>query len=241
MITRDDLGRPVVLAHRGASRHAPENTVAAFRLAAEHGADGIEVDLRFSNDGAVVLHHDPEIEGLGPIAHHTLVEALDAQPDLATLQQTLLLDDSLILNVEIKNDPREPGFDPQERMATHVVAWIRDNGLHDRVLVTSFSMAALDRVRFLDSSIPTGVLLNHFDGLRKAVRTTVGAGHSWILPTRARLLWRPRSAIETAHRAGLKVGAWTVDRPRRLVALAEAGIDAVITNDPRRALEAYSS
>src|SRR3954469_14433888 len=79
--------KPLVLGHRGASAAAPENTVAAFARARELGADGVELDVRRSADGVLVVHHDPDLRDAGPIKAMTLAELRATQPDLATLEE----------------------------------------------------------------------------------------------------------------------------------------------------------
>src|SRR5436305_5677398 len=79
--------RPLVLAHRGASRRAPENTIEAFRLARELGADGVELDVRRTSDGVLVLSHDPVIEGFGLVVEHPFEHLRAERPLVPTLEE----------------------------------------------------------------------------------------------------------------------------------------------------------
>src|SRR5258708_12273995 len=101
-------GRPLVLGHRGASAVAPENTVAAFTRARELGADGVELDVRRSADGVLVVHHDPEVRGVGLIASLSFAELRAARPELATLEEALAACRGLVVNAEVKSLPWEP-------------------------------------------------------------------------------------------------------------------------------------
>ena len=94
--------RPLVLGHRGASAVAPENTVAAFSRARELGADGVELDVRRSADGVLMVHHDAEIEGLGALGAHTFAEVRDTQPTVPTLEEALDACRGLVVNAEVK-------------------------------------------------------------------------------------------------------------------------------------------
>ena len=103
--------RPLVLGHRGASAVSPENTVVAFERARDLGADGVELDVRRSRDGVLVVHHDPAIAGGHAIAELTWAELRAARPDLATLDEALDACRGLVVNAEVKCLPWEPDAD----------------------------------------------------------------------------------------------------------------------------------
>lgn len=199
-----------VIAHRGASAACPENTVEAFREAARQGADGVELDVR----RGLVVRHDPGDSG------PSLAAALDACR-------------GLLVDIEVKNLPHEPDFDPSEQVAAEVVALLAARGGTDRVLVSSFSLATVDAVRAADPSVPTGWLtLPGYDQLA-TVATTAEHGHRSLHPRQETVT---ADLVAVAHDAGLTVVTWTVDDPDRLRELADLGVDAVITNVPDRAL-----
>jgi glycerophosphoryl diester phosphodiesterase len=229
--------RPLVLGHRGASAHAADNTIAAYRLALEHGADGIECDVRRTADDVIVMHHDPVIDGMGVLGGYPFAALRQRHPHIPTLDETLaaLPEPGFVLNIEIKNDPDEPGFDPDHRLGTAIATWVGHHQLHDRIVISSFNRAIIDRVRESDDAISTGLLLGHqrFTPLLAGIASD---GHRWVLPHHSRLLFGARRHIEKAHETGLYVGTWTLDSPWRLRRVRFAHIDAVISNDPGAAI-----
>lgn len=200
-----------VIAHRGASTSCPENTVEAFLEAGRQGADGVELDVR----RGLVVRHEPGDEG------PSLGETLDACH-------------GMLVNIEVKNLPHEPDFDPSEQLAADVVGLLAARGGMDRVLVSSFALATVDAVRAANPELPTGWLtLPGYDQLR-TVETAAGHGCVALHPQEEAVT---AALVEAAHDAGLTVVTWTVDEPNRLRQLADMGVDAVITNTPDVALE----
>ena len=228
------------MGHRGASAHAPDNSADAFRLAGEHGADGVELDVRFTADDVIVLCHDPEIPGFGVVNHHTFEELRAARPQVITLDEGAALLEGLILNIEIKNHPTEPDFDPDHRMADQIAQWIAAGDRYGLCVVTSFNPDTVARVRVVDEAVITGQLLDRSADLGAAIPEAAAAGHSYIAPHKRLLRARPAKVVDTAANQGLGVAVWTVDRTKQLRRLADAGVSAVIANDPKAALELYS-
>ena len=109
--------RPLIVAHRGASKAARENTLEAFRLARELGASMVELDVRRTRDGALVVHHDARIAERPLIDH----EAADLPSYIPTLAGALDACHGMDVNVEIKSDPSEPDYDASQRVAMEVV------------------------------------------------------------------------------------------------------------------------
>jgi len=216
----------LVIAHRGASAAAPENTVAAFRLAAELGADGVELDARRTVDGATVVHHDAHLPDGRLIVATGTGDLPAAVPSLA---DALAACAGLIVNIEIKNLPGDPDHDPHETVAEAVVAEIADSGIHDRVLVSSFSMASVDRVRALDARVPTAFLLFAMDDMAEMLARTVDHGHAALHPWDGIV---DDALIVCAHGHGLAVNVWTVDDPQRMATLVGWGVDGIVTNEP---------
>ncbi len=223
---------PLILAHRGASASAHENTLPAFSMAVAQDADGIETDIRLTADGAMVLHHDAAAAGLGTIVEHTLDELRRTSPHIPTPDEMLAVCGDLLLDIEIKNDPSEPDHDPTHHAAELVTAWVQTHDLYSRVIVSSFNWDTTLRVRELDGAMPTGQLLGRFGSLADYVPEIADRDHLWVLPSDELLGETPEAGIAAAHEAGLRVMVWTVDDPLRIAALAAAGIDGIITNDP---------
>lgn len=204
----------------------------AFRLAAEQGADGIETDLRHTADGVIVLFHDAAVPGMGPVAETSFEGLRRRHPQVATLDDLLPLSAELILDLEIKNDLRQPGHDPSHRMADEVARWVGRHGLRERVIVSSFNPATIAAVLQHDARIVTGRLLHRGIGTTAELASITAVGHRFVLPHVSRIGLRPRAFVTAAHEVGLAVAVWTVDRPGTVARLAGAGVDAVITNDP---------
>ncbi|MDN4483710.1 glycerophosphodiester phosphodiesterase [Demequina lignilytica] len=226
-----------VWAHRGARLEAPENTLAAFAAAIDAGADGIELDVRRTADGVLVIHHDPRV-ALGDGSVHALRDVTVA--DLATVRlgdgervptlaeaYAMLAPTALTLNVELKRVALpDRGLEEQSLAAMHA------SGMADRVVHSSFDHGALLRIRRLD---PDARIAPLYERPRP---------HPWELATRlgaeavhayAPTLASPGILVGLAD-SGIGVRAWTVNDPHEQRELIAAGIDALITDDPRRAV-----
>jgi len=216
-----------IWAHRGASRAKPENTVEAFREAKALGADGVELDVRRTRDGAMAVHHDAVLPDGRPIFE---TDVADLPASVALLDAALDACAGMYVNIEIKNVEVDIDFDPDERMADAVVALVTDLGLRDQVVVSCFGLATIDRVRKLDPTIATGYLTsarwNQVHALQRAIDGGHGALHPMDPVVNAEL-------VRLAHDAGLRVNTWTIDDPDRMRWLVdECGVDAIITNVP---------
>ena len=229
------------MAHRGARRVAPENTLAAFRLAAEMGADGLELDAQLCRDGEVVVIHDFTVDrttdGRGRVKDFSLAElqTLDAGgwyatqfagQQVPTLAQVLHeLAPRLTLNIELKAATfRSDGLEAE------VVRLVEDAGMVHHVIVSSYNPVTLWRVRRLNPYIPTGIL--YAPELPRYLRDR------WLQPLVRPAALHPRwdmideQTVATAHRQGLKVIPWTCDEPDALRRLVGWGVDAIITSCP---------
>jgi glycerophosphoryl diester phosphodiesterase len=223
--TRPPHGVTSVIAHRGASRVERENTVAAFRRAADLGAGMVELDARRSADGVLVVHHDAHL-GDGRAVSSTVAAELPAW--VPTLDAALDACAGMTVNVEIKNGAAEPGFEADRALADHVAALVIARGDTDRVLVSSFDRPSIDRVRVVaDPPIATAWLVTVPPA--DVVETLMGGGHQALHPW-----WQAvdRSLVERCHAAGLAVNVWTCDDPEAMVRLAGWAVDGICTNVP---------
>lgn len=222
--------KPLVIGHRGASAVHPENTVAAFAGAVALGADGVELDVRLGRDGSLVVHHDPAFAD-GRDVH--AVTAGELPPGACLLADALDACADLLVNVEIKADGPGGG----EPLVGPVVAAIGAWG--GRALVSSFDHRTVDALRAAAPQVPTAQLTFLLD---RPVEVTVdwiaGRGHGAWHPHHATV---DAAAVEVAHAAGLVVNVWTVDDPARIVELAAAGVDGIVTNDVAGAHRALDS
>ena len=241
MITPPHHGRPLVLGHRGASAHAGDNTIEAFELAVAQGADGVELDVRFTADGHIVLHHDPTVGEMGPLAHHDFESLRRAHPEIPTLDEALDVLVDLIVNVEIKNSPSEPDYDPSHDMAAAIAHWVARHDIYQRVIVTSFNPETVAAVRDSDPLITTGQLTPVGFDIARRVDVIAAAGHSWIAPWVGDAAADADRVIEATHNAGLEMAVWTVDDPAQIERLSAAGVDALISNDPAATLRIVGS
>jgi glycerophosphoryl diester phosphodiesterase len=222
---------PLVVAHRGARTVAPENTLEAFTTALEQGADGVELDVHRTADDALVVHHDAEAVGLGILAERSFADIREARPDLPTLAEVLDVCVGALVNVEIKNLPTDSDFDETDRAAELVLELLAARAGADDVLVSSFNLATIDRVRSLDPSVATGFLsiLDPSEGIAICEERGHGAFHPFFA------LLGPETAeaiVARARAAGVAVNVWTVNDESEMLRLAEAGVGALITDVP---------
>jgi glycerophosphoryl diester phosphodiesterase len=239
-----DLPRPLVVAHRGASAERPENTLEAFEAAVRAGADAVEFDVRLTRDDHAVVHHDASVDrttdGRGPIRDLTLAEVAALRvrapsgeaSGVPTLVETLTsLSGRVAVDIEIKNLPGEPDFDPDREAAVEATLRALDEtGFIGPVLVSSFNPRSIAWSRRLAPEVPTGLLTIEHLPLTDAL--ALAAGHPWVLPSAAAVLAGDEGWIDAAHTSGLLVGTWIVDDAETAVLLAARGIDAIATNDP---------
>jgi glycerophosphoryl diester phosphodiesterase len=223
----------MIVGHRGSPRRARENTLEAFALAREDGADGVELDVHRTRDGELLVHHDADIEGFGVIARHDAAAVRGAFgwiPNLAEVLDECL---GLLVNIEIKNSPKDADFDPDESVAIRVVDLLAARGGRDRVLVSSFHLPSIDRVHALRPEIPTGYLLAMTPSPGDALGAAVVGGHRAIHPFFGVLADRgATTVVEEAHALEIAVNTWTVNEPDEIVRLAAVGVDAIITDVP---------
>lgn len=222
--------RPLVLGHRGASAQARENTVEAFAAALEAGADGVELDVRATADGRLAVHHDATVAGVGLIAETTSDRLPAWVPDLGRALDACA---GMGVNIEIKANPTEPDAATAPWLAEQVAELVTVRGLEAWVVVSSFAMATIDRVREVAPLVPTGWLTTGGFDQHRAVGQAADHGHAALHPHCSAVT---PEVVEAAHAAGLALSTWTVDDPAELRRLASWGVDAVITNDPALAL-----
>lgn len=240
-----------IFAHRGFSLQYPENTMTAFRKALEAGADGIEMDARLTQDGQIVIMHDPTIDrttnGKGKVRDMLLQEILGLDAGIKKgvvfenervpmLEQVFAeLGGKLLLNIELCN--YDEGDNRQ--LANQTVELIEKYKLVDSVIISSFRFNNLVYVKDKNPGISCGLLakqglmglfarnlLNH--------SVSVDALHPYYTDVNAGL-------IRKEQQCGRKVRAWTVNAPQDIRQLYELGVDAIFTDDPLNSREFYAS
>ena len=232
-----------MLGHRGARHAAPENTLAAFELARSEGADGIELDVRLDGDGRVIVLHDPTLTRVTSGAETRHAEQLSsaelARLDIGKGERVPLLADVLVwareheqrVNVELKSDVRN------RKLLLSQVARVIGSVALPRLLFSSFHPHF---VWWLGRHLPSQPrawlvhdrqrLLKYAPGLRLLGANAVHPQHTLLTPERA----------AHAKRAGLLVNVWTVNNPVRAGELAGLGVDAIISDMPRKILSELS-
>jgi glycerophosphoryl diester phosphodiesterase len=218
----------LVVAHRGATdpeEGIAENTIAAFRRARDLGADGIELDVRMTADGAIAVHHDAVIDGRGPISQ---LRTKELPRDLPLLGAVLEACEGLSINIEVKNLPTEPGFDPDDHLASAVGELVAELELGREVIVSSFWPPALTAARVTHPDVATGLLYVRAMAPEAAVSAALDRGCSALHPA-ADLV--TDDLVVAAHGAGLAVCAWTVNDRDWLAAAQALEVDTVITDD----------
>ncbi len=216
-----------IWAHRGASVARPENTLAAFDEARAQQADGVELDVRRSRDRGLVIHHDALLPDGRAIVD---LDVTDLPPGVPLLEAALDACAGLLVNIEIKNNDGDLDHDPDEFLAGAVVDLLVARAGRDEVLISSFSLATIDRVRLLNPDLATGYLVSPRWDQLGALGRAVDAGHTALHPHH---LVVNAELVTAAHDAGLAVNTWTVDEPERVQWLVRAaGVDAIVTNVP---------
>jgi glycerophosphoryl diester phosphodiesterase len=242
-----------VVAHRGASGHAPENTMDAFRLAIEMGADAIELDVHRTRDGTLAVIHDDTLDrttdATGSVSELKLDQIRKADagarfgaPDgsfpfagrglqVPTLAEVVeWLPDGIGLVVELKARGAVDG----------TVETLRDSAVRaaGRVSVISFDEAAIDQAHELDPELPTGYLLVPSQPFEPALRWAVEHGHVAVLPWDGDLGMDPAPMLAQALAYGRRVGCYVVNDPQRMQHLAAYGVWGFVTDVPDVARQA---
>jgi glycerophosphoryl diester phosphodiesterase len=244
--------RPLVWAHRGACRQAPENTIAAFTLAERLGADGIELDAQLCASGEAIVIHDESLgrttgkrTGIavdGAQLRAVAIRALDAGArfDVRFAGERIpLLEDaisatSLLVNVELKCDRRD-----DRGLTSAVLRAVRRTASASRVLLSSFNPFCLLRARAEEPSLPRALLFERDAGF--VLRRALSAPALGVVALHPQDELATDRAVAHWRRRGYAVSPWTVDDPLRAQALHRAGATAIITNVPDRLLEAFAS
>ena len=221
---------PSVFAHRGLHLIERENTPEAFSAAVALGVDGVELDVRRSLDGALVVHHDPSVGGL--VIAQTL--ARDLPSHVAALDEVMEHLRGVRVNVEIKNirDPSEPTYDETGDFARQVLAFLDEGDWSESVIVSCFDLATCIQVRAIDEAVSVGWLwwdVEPSHALAAAGAARLNAVHPHYSLVDGALVRRARDL-------GLDTNVWTVNRDDDIKAMVSHGVSSIITDDPALAL-----
>ena len=213
-----------IIAHRGASRAKSENTVPAFRAARELGADAVELDVRLTADGSLVVHHDPYLPTGRPI---TDTPRSMLPLEIPSLDEALDACAGMWVNIEIKNDPNEPDFDPTDHIADVVVRGLVARGEPERWLISSFRVQTVNRCRLVEPAIATAWLC--VEPPAGTPELMANRGHRAVHPSHSNI---DEAFIASCHALGVMVNVWTCDDPAAMSRLASWGVDGIVTNVP---------
>ena len=242
----ETLPRPTIFAHRGASAHAPENTLAAFELALAQGADGIELDAKLSADGHVIVMHDATVDRTtdshGRVKDLSLADlrSLDAGAFLAekyrrekvpTLEEVFeALGKRMFVNVELTNYNT-----PGDHLVESVCMLVKKFGLQKQVLFSSFFASNLSKARGLLPEVPRGLLA--FNGLLGAWARSFGFAFGKYQALHPHLKDVTPQQVQRVHRLRRRVHVWSVNTAQDMRRLFHWGVDAIFTDDPQLAVQ----
>lgn len=232
-----------IFAHRGASGYAPENTLPAFAMAEQQGADGIELDVQLTKDGEVVVIHDEKIDRTGTdrgyVRNYTLQELKNLSfhnqmeryrgVKIPTLREVLELvkPGKMQVNIELKT-----GIFWYPEIEEKTMKIVKDAGMEERVIYSSFNHYSVQKIRSLDEQAETAYLFGDVicDVEKYAEKTSVNGLHPAVYHLYM------SDFMERYRNSGLKVRVWTVNREIDMKKFIEAELEAVITNYPDTAL-----
>jgi glycerophosphoryl diester phosphodiesterase len=236
---------PLCFAHRGARAYAPENTLLAFAVACDLGADGIECDVQRSRDGRLIIIHDGLVDrttdGTGGVAEMSFAElsTLDAgrfpriPQRIPTLEETLDLarERKCLLNLEIKGETVEESLGTARACEPYLRSL--DDAFRRRILISSFDHAALAALKEHLPWLRTGALFGKEWRGKDIVVAARALGADAIHPSVALVR---RNLIARAHESGLRVHVYTVNTPHAIRQLIALGVDGIFTDYPERVL-----
>jgi len=208
---------PIIGGHRGWPARYPDNSYRGIAAAARV-ADFIEIDVRRSRDGVLLLSHDASLSG-HRIAGTTRSVLNELSPLLITLEHAFEAAGDTPLNIEIKGHPGEEGFDPE--LGLQVAKRARPDDL-----ITSFWWPTVDAIA-RESEVATGLLTQ--DDPEGALEHARRIGHATVVPEAGAVT--PR-LVSSAIDLGIGIIAWTVNEPSEIIRLARFGVDGMITDDP---------
>lgn len=211
--------------HRGARAYEPENTLRSFKKALELGVDAVELDVRKTKDGQLVVIHDADVKrttnGKGLVSELTLIEikgfSTEKDEKIPTFEEALIyLDEKVKVFVELK----ETGIEKQ------VLALVDKKAVKKNVVVVSFLEDALRKIKELDAEVETGLIYaKHKNPLKAALELKT----QWLL---AFYRFMHTANVQKAHENGLKVLVWTVNTPEEVAEMVKKGVDGVSSDKP---------
>ena len=223
MIT--DFPIPVIFAHRGASAHAPENTLAAFELAVKQGAPAIEFDVKLTCDRQVIIIHDQTLDrttnGTGPVVKYPL----------AALRELETVGRKVLLNIELTIYAT-----PFDALVPEVATLVKKHNIQQRVIFSSFYFSNLLAAQRLLPEVPCGLLfetgISAWHQKLASRFMNLQAEHPYTTDVTSQM-------VQRVHASGRRVHVWTVNDPQDMRRLRACGADGIFTDDPLLAFENF--
>jgi len=213
------------IGHRGSRAYEPENTLRSFKKALELGVDAVELDVRRTKDGRIVVIHDAEVgrttNGKGLVSELTLREikqlVTEKGEKIPTLEEAL---DFLDRKVKVLIELKETGLEKK------VLSLILEKGLEKNVIIVSFLEEALRKVRELNEMVETGLIyVRHKNPIKAALELRA----SYLLPM---YRFTHTANVQKAHENGLKVIVWTINEQEEVSEYAKKGVDGIASDKP---------
>jgi glycerophosphoryl diester phosphodiesterase len=243
------LPQPVIFAHRGASAHAPENTLAAFELALDQNADAIELDVKLSADGYAVVIHDPTVDRttgtrgrVGDLSFQQL-RSLDAGSffsenyrgeKIPSLEEVFeAVGKRTLINIELANYTT-----PHDSLVETTCMLVKKFGLQKRVLFSSFFASNLSKARAYLPDAPRGLLAVH--GVLGAWARSFGFNFGKYQALHPNVRDVTSQQVQRVHRLNRRIHVWTVNAAEDMRRLFHWGVDGIFTDDPQLALQVRS-
>lgn len=238
-----------IIAHRGANKYAPQNTLPAFERAVELGATGFETDVHVTKDGVPVICHNYTINdtsnGIGSISSYTLDELKKFDfgtyfssrfegtkiPTLDEFLEFVAASAIEVMNIELKK-PREKKSEIVEK----TIKAVKEHGLFNRLLISSFDPKLLIEAKKIDPRCKTGFLYapSHPETLHAHIFPVLFAKHIGADALHPMDIYVNKQYVKAAHSAGIKVNVWTVNNEASISRFIKAGVDGIITDCPDR-------
>ncbi len=212
------------IGHRGARSYAPENTLASFKKAIEIGVDAVELDVRKTKDGKLVVIHDADVkrttDGEGLVCELTLAQIKDLSSEgekIPTLEEALdFLDKKMKVLIELKEEGEEE----------QVLSFVHSRGLEKNVVVISFLEEALKKVRALNKNVETGLIYAmHSNPIKAALELKA----NYLV---ALYRFVHKATVQKAHENGLKIVVWTINTSQEAQEYAKKGVDGIASDKP---------
>lgn len=230
-----------IIAHRGFSSIAPENTIAAFKAAIQHQADSVEFDLQISADGIPVIFHDENLDRItgntGKIQDKQiqLLKHLPAgtwfsdefyQEKIPTLAEAL---DSLMSIKKYLYFDVKPHCQWAESDIEQLLQFLTDKKVLEKSILTSFNEQFLTKCRQICPTVKVGYFVTDTIEFEQQLNKAKSAGNA-IISSWYKVLLKEQKWVKESHQQGIDIVAWTVDRPEELEQLVKLGVKRIITN-----------